>query len=104
MLYFLRIRRPPKSTLFPYTTLFRSSRGVVCRIRIQADDRRFLALIVNGRADQPPDGWEALVAEPDPRWALDGNTEPARRVDRERQRLKSRHLVNSYGALCLNKK
>src|SRR6266536_5773004 len=28
--FFLMIRRPPRSTLFPYTTLFRSSRGALC--------------------------------------------------------------------------
>src|SRR5688572_31390348 len=35
------IRRPPRSTLFPYTTLFRSSGGFwVCRGRLSADGRR----------------------------------------------------------------
>src|SRR3712207_7897129 len=37
MFFFLMIRRPPRSTLFPYTTLFRSSRGVEGdRIRVAA--------------------------------------------------------------------
>src|SRR3989454_5391248 len=35
--FFLMIRRPPRSTLFPYTTLFRSGRGVA-----QADEARAL--------------------------------------------------------------
>src|SRR3712207_6886393 len=30
MFFFLMIRRPPRSTLFPYTTLFRSERGSTC--------------------------------------------------------------------------
>src|SRR2546429_8296933 len=34
--FFLMIRRPPRSTLFPYTTLFRSRRGVRVRARVRA--------------------------------------------------------------------
>src|SRR2546422_8172379 len=30
--FFLMIRRPPRSTLFPYTTLFRSTIGVICMV------------------------------------------------------------------------
>src|SRR3990167_9826692 len=41
-LFFLMIRRPPRSTLFPYTTLFRSSTSQPLRIRILAN-RRFIA-------------------------------------------------------------
>src|SRR3712207_8970537 len=33
MFFFLMIRRPPRSTLFPYTTLFRSARGAVATRR-----------------------------------------------------------------------
>src|SRR5947209_11594014 len=47
--FFLMLRRPPRSTLFPYTTLFRShglwrsrARGLVVRMRLlQSRDRRF---------------------------------------------------------------
>src|SRR2546422_3050033 len=35
--FFLMIRRPPRSTLFPYTTLFRSDQGSVYRIRLDVD-------------------------------------------------------------------
>ena len=40
--FFLRIRRPPRSTLFPYTTLFRSLRGSSVRAesRVRLDDGR----------------------------------------------------------------
>src|SRR3712207_7333582 len=39
LFFFLMIRRPPRSTLFPYTTLFRSWK-LMCRIRkVQYDDR-----------------------------------------------------------------
>src|SRR5438094_1527312 len=51
VLFFLMIRRPPRSTLFPYTTLFRSSRA--------AAERRYLgvaatAQIAGRHADQDP--------------------------------------------------
>src|SRR4029077_21292782 len=32
--FFLMIRRPPRSTLFPYTTLFRSDRGTMCPVKV----------------------------------------------------------------------
>src|SRR3712207_7437613 len=47
--FFLMIRRPPRSTLFPYTTLFRSldlplhGPGVVLRVRVEPPDRRLEA-------------------------------------------------------------
>src|SRR3989454_4072282 len=95
------IRRPPRSTLFPYTTLFRSGlrsgpprlsfhrelycdtpqgdlrrRGVRCCIRFDVEDRRWLAL--DGR-----DGavhCEARVTELEPPDILLGASEPARRL------------------------
>src|SRR3990170_1870724 len=38
--FFLMIRRPPRSTLFPYTTLFRSPCGRPCRGAVQARQPR----------------------------------------------------------------
>src|SRR5256885_10482441 len=38
--FFLMIRRPPRSTLFPYTTLFRSLRAVLDRVRAQDELRQ----------------------------------------------------------------
>src|SRR5438034_10243860 len=38
--FFLMIRRPPRSTLFPYTTLFRSLRGALERVRLESHHRR----------------------------------------------------------------
>src|SRR5258708_13704139 len=40
--FFLMIRRPPRSTLFPYTTLFRSSRPTCCRTCSSASSGRLL--------------------------------------------------------------
>src|SRR5256885_8130083 len=81
------IRRPPRSTLFPYTTLFRSlvqdSPGALARgvrtLQELAEQRR------------SPDHWmPAPFGE--------------RREDRKSTRLNSSHLVISYAVFCLKKK
>src|SRR2546426_6997230 len=78
------IRRPPRSTLFPYTTLFRSGRS-----------RRLVA--ADGR-EQPVQA----LAELGP---LRGSPERSqRREDRKSTRLNSSHLVISYAVFCLKKK
>src|SRR2546426_3814962 len=69
------IRRPPRSTLFPYTTLFRSQ-GVGCTESICSRVR-------------------AMDLKGDSVW-LDG--------DRKSTRLNSSHLVISYAVFCLKKK
>src|SRR2546426_5887371 len=81
------IRRPPRSTLFPYTTLFRSGgRG-------DGRDRRAgLRRLQLGR-------WDGVA----------GGREPGRRRaapgrDRKSTRLNSSHLVISYAVFCLKKK
>src|SRR5436309_13620137 len=78
--FFLIIPRPPRSTLFPYTTLFRSSLVQVRRGHLPADSLR-------GRA----------------RRALAG-TERIRRKDRKSTRLNSSHVKISYAVFCLKKK
>src|SRR5256885_11992439 len=74
-IFFLMIRRPPRSTLFPYTTLFRS------------------------QSPRPPAALAEMVREPAPRRAFG-----ARPRDRKSTRLNSSHLVISYAVFCLNKK
>src|SRR5256885_4070613 len=70
------IRRPPRSTLFPYTTLFRS----VVRFR-----RHIVA------AHDHPVGVRSACCQP-------------RQLDRKSTRLNSSHLVISYAVFCLKKK
>src|SRR5438132_7310442 len=74
------IRRPPRSTLFPYTTLFRSRAGR--RVRQ-----------VGGRA---------RLRDRRPERRLHG--EDGRRSDRKSTRLNSSHTVISYAVFCLKKK
>src|SRR5256885_13241876 len=75
------IRRPPRSTLFPYTTLFRSS--------LQRAERR-QSLRVGPDEQQSDDGQSAIQRQ--------------RTRDRKSTRLNSSHLVISYAVFCLKKK
>src|SRR2546430_12570928 len=81
------IRRPPRSTLFPYTTLFRSRR------------RR-------GRGDpeHEPLARRLLDAEDGDGQDHPGLAEDARRGDRKSTRLNSSHSQISYAVFCLKKK
>src|SRR5256885_11923432 len=85
--FFLMIRRPPRSTLFPYTTLFRSDQRGESGVGITLRDA--LDLLV----DSPP-----LLEDDDAR-GFGGA-----RGDRKSTRLNSSHLVISYAVFCLKKK
>src|SRR3712207_8002015 len=91
------IRRPPRSTLFPYTTLFRSERalldpaaspdvddGVDLARRVHLDRRR--DRVRAGRVDEVRERLDARVA------------------DRKSTRLNSSHANISYAVFCLKKK
>src|SRR5438034_3533217 len=72
--FFLIFRRPPRSTLFPYTTLFRSVIGTELAARA------------------PADGYTIFMGGPGPL------------TDRKSTRLNSSHTVISYAVFCLKKK
>src|SRR3712207_7182210 len=86
--FFLMILRPPRSTLFPYTTLFRSAlalkhirsmkKGDAALIYHTGDERRAVG-IAEGKANPYPD------------------------PDRESTRLNSSHANISYAVFCLKK-
>src|SRR2546426_8032524 len=82
------IRRPPRSTLFPYTTLFRSLFGLGGAQRVAELDHL-------GRLDKRSGPGRRLVVH-DP-------ADPRAR-DRKSTRLNSSHLVISYAVFCLKKK
>src|SRR3712207_8219592 len=89
-LFFLVIRRPPRSTLFPYTTLFRS------RVKVGIVGSRFQADCIAGSVKGIPDEAELVaVASPTP-----GNAEALAR-DRKSTRLNSSHANTSYAVFCL---
>src|SRR2546427_6947116 len=80
------IRRPPRSTLFPYTTLFRSALGVLG----ERSARVFAAL-------------RSAASGSDP--SLRRAAEKAlRQLDRKSTRLNSSHSQISYAVFCLKKK
>src|SRR2546422_5945684 len=93
--FFLMIRRPPRSTLFPYTTLFRSGHGVVGVLLVDTD-LRFQARPIQG------DGW-VIVGAPKV-WGGDGHPAVALDGDRKSTRLNSSHGYISYAVFCLKKK
>src|SRR5947209_10008636 len=76
------LRRPPRSTLFPYTTLFRS-------LPVQEIDR-FCASLRTALAQLP--ARVRVIAE------------PGRFIDRKSTRLNSSHANISYAVFCLKKK
>src|SRR5256885_8758327 len=78
------IRRPPRSTLFPYTTLFRSEEAAQIRGLIDPEQ----ILVMGG-----------LVASQARAAAATGCS-----IDRKSTRLNSSHLVISYAVFCLKKK
>src|SRR2546426_5017886 len=86
------IRRPPRSTLFPYTTLFRSS-GPAGRVQAEQDFGRAQA---EQRAHLRAAGCDGCAFCPGKRGV--------ERVDRKSTRLNSSHLVISYAVFCLKKK
>src|SRR5947199_1120787 len=88
------IRRPPISTLFPYTTLFRSLRRLVHRAHHDASVRGFLR--ANERRFLSRDRVEERVE------AADLFFRQLR--DRKSTRLNSSHLGISYAVFCLKKK
>ena len=58
-----------------------AGRGMACRLRIGVDDRRVLNLLIgSGGQDEPPQRFEAVVDALEPRAALLGDSEPARRL------------------------
>src|SRR5256885_8277099 len=96
------IRRPPRSTLFPYTTLFRSRVGDQAadlaeadhteRVSGQLETRKGLLAALHRLVDVAAAAVQTLHK-------LKGRAE-----DRKSTRLNSSHLVISYAVFCLKKK
>src|SRR2546427_13225739 len=85
--FFLMIRRPPRSTLFPYTTLFRSREF-------------FQSMNAQVMTTAPGEVYTALE-----RGVIDGNGWPIHALlDRKSTRLNSSHSQISYAVFCLKKK
>src|SRR5256885_7394915 len=94
--FFLMIRRPPRSTLFPYTTLFRSYMGVLPPLLSALMTAAVLVAggfeVIHGRMSIG-----ILVA-------FQSLAISFLQPDRKSTRLNSSHLVISYAVFCLKKK
>src|SRR3989442_3910094 len=85
------IRRPPRSTLFPYTTLFRSARSSPASVRPETQ---------RAALRRSP-----TAARPENENARTNKTETEEpREDRKSTRLNSSHVRISYAVFCLKKK
>src|SRR5258708_29294373 len=94
LFFFLMLRRPPRSTLFPYTTLFRSlAVGLLDQARkvLGPDARRLFSQDVTTGIER---GVNHRRGQP----VIDAA------LDRESTRLNSSHQIISYSVLCLKKK
>src|SRR5256885_3550852 len=97
--FFLMIRRPPRSTLFPYTTLFRSDLGGP---QIHVRNSGVVDNLAVDEADAIEQCKRFLSYLPQSVYELPDRTEPTE--DRKSTRLNSSHLVISYAVFCLKKK
>src|SRR5688572_31849997 len=100
------IRRPPRSTLFPYTTLFRSRTAARRTSRLRADGLAGARLEYAGaRVLRPARGAvdEGVVVVPDG-LLTDRLTIGDYSLDRKSTRLNSSHSQISYAVFCLKKK
>src|SRR2546422_6958891 len=89
------IRRPPRSTLFPYTTLFRST-GRALRFQVQLMVFDLVFHLATGTVDVPIEHLGAGL--------FHIRHDEARVEDRKSTRLNSSHGYISYAVFCLKKK
>src|SRR5947208_8344557 len=92
------LRRPPRSTLFPYTTLFRSGCGFFLRAggggaRREFQENSCAAGAIGGGRSHTCAGI-----------AWGSSKQPAHHLDRKSTRLNSSHQIISYAVFCLKKK
>src|SRR2546426_5042331 len=89
------IRRPPRSTLFPYTTLFRSNYKTMCPYLVGSYER-----VGDELARYIGVGYRSFILDIPPTEEELHHTNQ----DRKSTRLNSSHLVISYAVFCLKKK
>src|SRR3712207_6853744 len=96
------IRRPPRSTLFPYTTLFRSD-FLAVGLRLGGGQRvpvRRVGVLLQDAVDEGGQRLDLLLAVPD----VAQDPQVGRVRDRKSTRLNSSHANISYAVFCLKKK
>src|SRR3712207_9019302 len=100
MCFFLMIRRPPRSTLFPYTTLFRS--GLAAELALGADLARDARDLVRERAQLVDHRVDRVLQLEDLAPRLDGDLLRQVRSEEHTSELQSANI--SYAVFCLKKK
>src|SRR3712207_7127231 len=90
------IRRPPRSTLFPYTTLFRSTDEAALEERREREE--------DGGRVAPRVGDDVGAADPRAHQLGEAVRDSGRGRDRKSTRLNSSHANISYAVFCLKKK
>src|SRR2546426_8333262 len=95
--FFLMIRRPPRSTLFPYTTLFRSTAHT-----LPIKDRGDLG--IPQRRNFRSDRFDTSLQDRCATLEEGEHKQASSNRDRKSTRLNSSHLVISYAVFCLKKK
>src|SRR5690242_20803580 len=93
------LRRPPRSTLFPYTTLFRSL-AIAQQRRRRPHDREVRAVV----RDRVAEDREGAVRQPLLALLRDVHLPEMALLDRKSTRLNSSHMSISYAVFCLKKK
>src|SRR2546426_5067282 len=93
------IRRPPRSTLFPYTTLFRSRACHASAAPLGVAQERALLAAPGPRSPPSPGS-----VGPGAAGVRNHHLPPRQELDRKSTRLNSSHLVISYAVFCLKKK
>src|SRR5437660_9308112 len=98
---------PPRSTLFPYLTLFRSAgTGIAHRHRLPGREHAAALRLIVGEAlhrERLGPGAQILAQKPFER-TLQRLGQPRTQVDRKSTRLKSSHVADWYAVFCLKKK
>src|SRR3712207_7221880 len=96
------IRRPPRSTLFPYTTLFRSHRRH--RHHLRSAGQRSPARLPSASGHERPEDLQADRARAEHGVVEGADVEAVAPLDRKSTRLNSSHANISYAVFCLKKK
>src|SRR2546430_12672400 len=92
LFFFLMIRRPPRSTLFPYTTLFRSQKTYTAEFKVEA-----IKLIEANQGNVSETARQLGIS-------MQTLSNWNKKADRKSTRLNSSHSQISYAVFCLKKK